>query len=80
LFIYVNAEQAQKNAHLRDFVDFFLENGKKVVAEVGFIPLTAEHYNLAKVTFYNGEVGTVFEGKSQFNVTLAELLRKKAKF
>lgn len=80
LFIYVNAEQAQKNAHLRDFVDFFLENGKQVVAEVGFIPLTAEHYNLAKVTFYNGEVGTVFEGKSQFNVTLAELLRKKAKF
>lgn len=51
-----------------------------IVMEVGYIPLTNEHYHLDQITFFNGEVGTVFEGKSQFDLTLAELLRKKAKF
>jgi phosphate transport system substrate-binding protein len=80
LFIYINAEKAQKNAVLRDFVEFYLNNAETIVEEVGYIPLTKEHYHLDRVTFYNGEVGTVFEGKSKFDLTLAELLRKKAKF
>lgn len=80
LFIYVNLAKAQQNPDLRDFVEFYLNNAEKIVAEIGYIPLTDEHYHLGNVTFFNGEVGTVFEGKSQFNVTLAELLRKKAKF
>lgn len=80
LFIYVNAQKAQDNPNLRSFVDFYLDNAQKIVGEVGYIPLTEEHYHLALVTFNNGEVGTVFEGKSQFDVTLGELLRKRAKF
>ncbi len=80
LFIYVNAEKAQNNPALRDFVQFYLENGQTIVEEVGYIPLTDEHYHLDRVTFFNGEVGTVFDGKSEFDLTLAELLRKKAKF
>lgn len=80
LFIYINAQKAQDNATLRNFVEFYLNNAEKIVEEVGYIPLTQEHYHLDLVTFYNSEVGTVFEGKSQFDLTLAELLRKKAKF
>lgn len=80
LFIYVNVEKAQNNPVLKDFVEFYLNNAEQIVEEVGYIPLTEEHYHLDKVTFYNGESGTVFEGKSQFDVTLSELLRKKAKF
>jgi phosphate transport system substrate-binding protein len=80
LFIYVNAAKAQSNPMLRDFVKYYLDNAEKLATEVGYVPLTEEHYHLALVTFYNGEVGTVFEGKSQFDVTISELLRKKAKF
>jgi len=80
LFIYVNVERAQENPIFKDFVEFYLKNAEKIVEEVGYIPLTEEHYHLDQVTFYNGEAGTVFEGKSQFDVTLGELLRKKAKF
>jgi phosphate transport system substrate-binding protein len=80
LFIYVNLEKAQTNPLLKDFVEFYLNNAETIVEEVGYIPLTEEHYHLDKVTFYNGESGTVFEGKSQFDVTLSELLRKRAKF
>ena len=80
LFIYVNAQKAQNNPALRDFVEFYLDNAEIIVEEVGYISLTDEHYHLNEVTFYNGEVGTVFEGKSQFDLTLSELLRKRATF
>lgn len=80
LFIYVNAEKAQKSRALQEFVEYYLDNAESIVKEVGYIPLTDEHYHLATVTFFNGEVGTVFGGQSQFDVTLAELLRQKAKF
>ena len=33
-----------------------------------------------KVTFYRGEVGTVLDGQSQFNVTIPQLLRKQARY
>jgi phosphate transport system substrate-binding protein len=80
LFIYINAQKAQNNKYLQAFVEYYLENAENIVQKVGYIPLTDEHYHLAKVTFFNGEVGTVFGGTSKFDVTLAELLRQKAKF
>jgi len=71
LFIYVNGEKAQKSRALQEFVEYYLDNAESIVKEVGYIPLTDEHYHLATVTFFNGEVGTVFGGQSQFDVTLA---------
>ena len=80
LFIYVNATYAQKNKALRQLIDFYLERAPELVSEVGYVPLPEEAYNIDKVTFHKGEVGTVFEGKSQFNLTIPELLRKQARF
>ncbi len=80
LFIYVNAASAQKNPDLRQFIDFYLAQAPELVTEVGYVPLPEEAYQIDKVTFHRGEVGTVFEGKSQFNLTIPELLRKQAKF
>jgi phosphate transport system substrate-binding protein len=80
LFIYVNAASAQENQALRQFIDFYLEAAPELVTEVGYVPLPEEAYNIDKVTFHRGEVGTVFEGQSQFNLTIPELLRKQARF
>lgn len=80
LFIYVNAAKAQEKQVLKDFVDFYLKNAPKIVPQVGYIPLTEEHYHLASVTFYRQEVGTVFAGQADFDLTLEELLRKQASF
>ncbi|APB33339.1 phosphate binding protein [Gloeomargarita lithophora Alchichica-D10] len=80
LFIYVNAAKAQEKEVLKDFVGFYLKNAAKIVPQVGYIPLTDEHYHLAGVTFYKQEVGTVFGGKADFKLTLEELLRKQATF
>ena len=80
LFIYVNAASAQKNPALRQFIDFYLAQAPELVSKVGYVPLPQEAYLIDKVAFHRGEVGTVFEGKSQFNLTIPELLRKQPKF
>ena len=80
LFIYVNAASAQKNQDLRQLIDHYLAQAPELVKEVGYVPLPAEAYHINKVGFHKGEVGTVFEGKSQFNLTIPELLRKQAQF
>ena len=80
LFIYVNAASAQKNQDLRQLIDYYLAQAPELVTEVGYVPLPEEAYLMNKVAFHKGEVGTVFEGKSQFNLTIPELLRKQARF
>jgi phosphate transport system substrate-binding protein len=80
LFIYVNAASAQKNPALRKFIDFYLAQASLIVNEVGYVPLPEEAYHIDRVTFHKGEVGTVFAGKSQFNLTIPELLRQQAQF
>jgi phosphate transport system substrate-binding protein len=80
LFVYVNAAAARENEALVRFTEFYLENAPEVVSEVGYISLPEEAYQINEVTFYRGEVGTVFDGQSQFNVTIPELLRKQARY
>ena len=78
LFIYVNYHSAQVKPEVKEFVDFYLQKAPKLVNQVGYIPLSGEVYNLDFVQFNQGEVGTVFNGVAQLNLTLAEVLRKRA--
>ncbi|NJP11313.1 MAG: PstS family phosphate ABC transporter substrate-binding protein [Leptolyngbyaceae cyanobacterium RU_5_1] len=80
LFIYVNAKAAQEKPALKAFVEYYLTHAGRVSTTVGYIPLPAEGYRLATIQFTRGEIGTVFEGISQPNVTIAELLRRQAVF
>lgn len=76
LFIYVNLEDSQKSADLRNFVEFYLKNAQATVASVGYVPLPQEAYDINKVHLYNGEVGTAYEGKPQPYLTIREVLQK----
>lgn len=80
LFIYVNAVAAQSNPALEDFVEFYLEQAPAIVATVGYIPLPDEGYHIAEITLQQGEVGTVFEGKPELDLTIAEVLRRRAEY
>lgn len=80
LFLYVNAKRAQENPALETFVEYYLEKAPEVVAEVGYIPLPADAYHLAKIQLQRFKVGTVFEGGPQIDLTISDLLRKPAKF
>ena len=50
LFIYVNAKSLEKS-EVKELVRFYMENGKKLVDEVGYISLPASVYaeNLNKI-------------------------------
>lgn len=80
LFIYVNAKAAQANPEVRVFVEFFLKQGKELVASTGYIPLPDAGYHISYVHFQRVKVGTVFGGKAQPNLRIEELLRKTAEF
>lgn len=80
LFIYVNAKSAQEKPALKAFVEYYLTHAKRVSNTVGYIPLPEDAYRLATIQFTRGEIGTVFEGVPQPNVTIAELLRRQAVF
>lgn len=80
LFIYVNADAVKNKPELRSFVEYYLNEGRQFVKVVGYIPLPDELYNLVATHFENEKVGTVFEGKSQLNLKMEDLLQKEAKF
>lgn len=80
LFIYVNSSAAQKKPELRQFVEYYLKKAPQTVSSVGYVPLPDDGYYLTKIHFQRGKVGTVFDGKSEFNLTIGELLRKQATF
>ncbi|MDX1977773.1 MAG: PstS family phosphate ABC transporter substrate-binding protein [Pseudanabaenaceae cyanobacterium bins.68] len=79
LFIYVNFASTQRK-EVNTFVSFYLDNVSKIVEKVGYIPLPEAGINLSKETLSKGEVGTVFEGKSEVSLPIAELLKKRATF
>ncbi|MFB2646019.1 PstS family phosphate ABC transporter substrate-binding protein [Raphidiopsis sp. BLCC-F218] len=80
LFIYVNLWSGKNRADLYSFVDFYLREAPAIVNSVGSVPLPKEAYNISYVHLHNGKAGTVFGGKSEFNLTIGELLRKRKEF
>ncbi|MBW4657412.1 MAG: PstS family phosphate ABC transporter substrate-binding protein [Drouetiella hepatica Uher 2000/2452] len=80
LFIYVNAQAAQQNPALSEFIAFYLKNAERVSASVGYVPLPGEAYEIGQTHFYQGKVGTAYDGKPQPNLTIGEVLQKEKSF
>jgi phosphate transport system substrate-binding protein len=80
LFIYVNIWSTKKQKTIYKFVDYYLQNASKVSTSVGYVPLPEEAYQIGYVHLHNGKAGTVFAGKSEFNLTIGQLLRKQKQF
>ncbi|MGQ0740769.1 MAG: PstS family phosphate ABC transporter substrate-binding protein [Alphaproteobacteria bacterium] len=77
IFIYVRKDAADKNPAVRQFVEFYLNksNAKKLVREVGYVPLPDEAYDLAMQNFRARHTGTAFAGGSKIGVKVADLLK-----
>jgi phosphate transport system substrate-binding protein len=74
IFIYVSKAAATR-PELSAFVEFYLQNAPKLVAEVGYIPLPDRAYDLARRRFSNRLVGSVFGGGgSKVGVSVEALL------
>lgn len=75
LFIYVSAK-ADERAEVREFVEYYLNNGMQIVKDVNYIPLSFKDYKHALVNYKTKKTGTAFGGVAEVGVTIAELLRR----
>ena len=77
IFIYV-AEKSMAKPEVKEFVNFYIKNAPKLVKEVGYIPLSKTHYDLASKNFNGKKLGTGFGGKNEVGVRVEELLKREA--
>lgn len=76
LFIYVNADAVQNNSKLQEFVEYYIEDVRKWVPFVGYVPLEEEVYDLVSERFQQEIIGTVYEGELQSDVGMDEMLQR----
>ncbi|WP_082209874.1 PstS family phosphate ABC transporter substrate-binding protein [Fischerella sp. PCC 9605] len=77
IFIYVSAKAALR-PEVKEFVEFYLNNGAKYVQEVNYVPLPAQAYQIALGHFQKPKLGTVFGGKEAVGLQVNELLQREA--
>ncbi|PSQ70461.1 MAG: protein sphX [Bacteroidetes bacterium QH_9_67_14] len=76
LFIYVNKAKSD-DAATEAFVEFYLKHIGDLAAEVGYVPLSEQEYQLALQRFQNRTTGSMFdEGGAQEEISLQEHLRQ----
>ncbi|MCA1995063.1 MAG: PstS family phosphate ABC transporter substrate-binding protein [Coleofasciculus sp. S288] len=80
LFIYVNSQSLSSKPEVKAFVEYYLNNAERWVNDTGYVPLPDKGYELALTHLQQGKEGTVFEGQSQLNLKIEDLLQKEAKF
>ena len=78
IFIYVNVKSLEK-AEVKQFVEYYLQNGGKLAKEVKYVPLPDSAYRTALDHVRKGKKGTVFGGVAEVGVTVEELLKREAK-
>lgn len=78
IFIYVSAKSAARD-DVKQFVEYYLNNGPKYVQEVKYVPLPAQAYKVALGHFQNRKLGTVFGGEEAVGLRVEELLQREAK-
>ena len=78
LFIYVS-ETAAKRTEVKDFVDYYLTEGPKLIAEVRYIPLHKQAYGMARERFKTGVLGTGFGGVPEVGLAVEEIMNRPPK-
>ena len=76
IFIYVRKD-ALADTEVVSFVDYYIENAATISAEVGYVALPTEVYEIADALITNEEVGTVFrrdDGEELAGRDLVEVL------
>ena len=78
LFIYVSEKSAER-PEVRQFIEFYLEEGPSLAREVGYVSLPAGFIEMAKKRFASRITGSIYEGKPSAGVPLGALLQAPPK-
>jgi phosphate transport system substrate-binding protein len=78
LFIYVSAKSMQR-PEIKQFIEFYLDNGAALAKEVGYVDLPSSAYQQAKQNFAAGKLGTGFGGTPEIGIHVEDLLKREGK-
>ncbi|MGI9045918.1 MAG: PstS family phosphate ABC transporter substrate-binding protein [Burkholderiales bacterium] len=78
IFIYVS-EKSLAKPEIKEFVQYYLQNAPKLVAEVQYVPLPQAAYKTAMQHLEQKKFGTVFGGEADVGLKIDELLKREAK-
>jgi phosphate transport system substrate-binding protein len=78
LFIYVK-EAAATRPEVRAFVEYYLTQGPKLIAEVGYLPLPDRAYKMGLDRFRSGRLGSGFSGVPEVDLPVEEILNRPPK-
>jgi phosphate transport system substrate-binding protein len=78
VFIYV-AGSIDKKTQVKDFVEFYLNNAKKITTEVQFVSFPQKAYDVSLEHLKKRRWGTVFNGKEAIGLSINELLKRESK-
>ncbi|MCY4113603.1 MAG: PstS family phosphate ABC transporter substrate-binding protein [Chloroflexi bacterium] len=74
LFIYISAPAAER-PEVQTFIEFYMKNAGTLAADVGYVELPPNIYDLALKRFNDRITGSIFEGEgSKVGVSLEDLL------
>ena len=74
IFIYVTTKDAER-PEVQEFIRYYLAEGRPLVAEVGYIPLSEQAYGMVQSRFDARTTGSLFEGHgSTIGATVEGLL------
>jgi phosphate transport system substrate-binding protein len=78
IFIYVS-DKAYDRPEVKEFIQFYLKQAPKLVAEVKYVPLPDAAYKLASDNFAKRKLGTGFGGEAEVGVSVEDLLKREGK-
>ena len=78
IFIYVNAKSLER-PEVKEFVEFYMKNGDKLVREVKYVPLPAKAYTHNIESVDKKVLGTKFGGENKIGLTIEQLMKLEAK-
>ncbi|MBS1228697.1 MAG: Phosphate transporter, periplasmic phosphate-binding protein PstS [Proteobacteria bacterium] len=78
IFVYVNAKSAEK-PEVKEFVEYYMKSGEKLVKEVKIVPLPAKAYTYNLEQFAKRAKGTKFGGENKVGITIEQLMKLEAK-
>jgi phosphate transport system substrate-binding protein len=76
LFLYVSKKSVQEKPWVKEFVEFYLENAAKLVAEVKYLPLPEQAYSMGKERFRKLDTGTGFGGEPEVGLPVEQILQR----
>ncbi|MBE9062343.1 PstS family phosphate ABC transporter substrate-binding protein [cf. Phormidesmis sp. LEGE 11477] len=80
LLLYVDAEALETKPELQSFVQFYLKSVQDWVPFVGYVPLEKETYKLVSERFEQQEIGTVYGGEVESELSIEERLQQESTY